>query len=151
MRRGPLLRYNELVTPPTDTMGDNWLATVVPQLLAQPNVTVLITWDEGTLSSTPSEHVVALEAGAGVPSDAQLTATVPTGAATGPIAVTTSGGTGVSQASFSVHGHHQRTSIHACRLDALHHSHVRSDHVIPSGAGGQRRMGVSGPWPSGHD
>ena len=48
------------------TMGDNWLATVVPQLLAQPNVTVVITWDEGTTSSTPPEHVVALEAGAGV-------------------------------------------------------------------------------------
>jgi IPT/TIG domain-containing protein/phosphoesterase family protein len=48
------------------SMGDNWLASVVPSLLAQPNVTVLITWDEGTLSSTPSEHVVALEAGAGV-------------------------------------------------------------------------------------
>jgi hypothetical protein len=47
-------------------MGDNWLATVVPQLLAQPNVTVVITWDEGTGSSTPPEHIVALEAGAGV-------------------------------------------------------------------------------------
>jgi len=47
-------------------MGDNWLATVVPTLLAQPNVTVLITWDEGTTTSTPQEHVVALEAGAGV-------------------------------------------------------------------------------------
>jgi IPT/TIG domain len=48
------------------TMGDNWLATVVPQLLAQPGVTVVITWDEGTTSSTPPEHIVALEAGAGV-------------------------------------------------------------------------------------
>jgi len=48
------------------SMGDNWLATVVPQLLAQPNVTVVITWDEGTGSSTPPEHIVALEAGAGV-------------------------------------------------------------------------------------
>ncbi len=48
------------------SMGDNWLATVVPSLLAQPDVTVLITWDEGKLSTTPSEHVVALEAGAGV-------------------------------------------------------------------------------------
>ena len=47
-------------------MGDNWLASVVPQLLAQPGVTVVITWDEGTTSSTPPEHVVALEAGAGV-------------------------------------------------------------------------------------
>jgi hypothetical protein len=47
-------------------MGDNWLATVVPQLLAQPNVTVVITWDEGTGSSTPPEHIVTLEAGAGV-------------------------------------------------------------------------------------
>src|SRR5712691_1802822 len=47
-------------------MGDNWLATVVPQLLAQPDVTVLITWDEGIGTSTPPQHVVALEAGAGV-------------------------------------------------------------------------------------
>jgi hypothetical protein len=49
-------------------MGDNWLATVVPSLLAQPNVTVLITWDEGRQSTTPPQHVVALEAGAGVTS-----------------------------------------------------------------------------------
>jgi hypothetical protein len=48
------------------SMGDNWLAAVVPALLAQPNVTVVITWDEGMLSTTPSEHVVALAAGAGV-------------------------------------------------------------------------------------
>jgi hypothetical protein len=47
-------------------MGDNWLATVVPPLLAQPNVTVLITWDEGSMSTTPPEHLVAVEAGAGV-------------------------------------------------------------------------------------
>src|SRR6185437_15338540 len=47
-------------------LGDNWLAHVVPSLLAQPNVTVLITWDEGSLQTTPAEHVVALEAGAGV-------------------------------------------------------------------------------------
>src|SRR5258708_22241872 len=47
-------------------MGDNWLATVVPALLAQPNVTVVITWDGGTLSSNPPEQVVALEVGAGV-------------------------------------------------------------------------------------
>jgi phosphatidylinositol-3-phosphatase len=48
------------------TMGDTWLGKVVPQLLAQPGVTVLITWDEGSLSTTPPEHLVALEAGAGV-------------------------------------------------------------------------------------
>ena len=47
-------------------MGDNWLATVVPQLLAQPNVTVLITWDEGRGTTTPPQHVVAVEAGAGI-------------------------------------------------------------------------------------
>src|SRR6266487_3363594 len=47
-------------------MGDNWLASVVPSLLAQPNVTVLITWDEGTQSSTPPQHIVTLEVGAGV-------------------------------------------------------------------------------------
>ena len=43
-------------------MGDNWLRVVVPRLLAQPDVTVVITWDEGT----SSEHVVTLEVGAGV-------------------------------------------------------------------------------------
>jgi hypothetical protein len=48
------------------SMGDNWLATVVPPLLAQTNVTVLITWDEGSMSTTPPEHLVAVEAGAGV-------------------------------------------------------------------------------------
>ena len=47
-------------------MGDNWLASVVPPLLAQPDVTVVITWDEGSNQRTPSEHVVALMAGAGV-------------------------------------------------------------------------------------
>lgn len=52
-------------------MGDNWLATVVPQLLAQPNVTVLITWDEGRGTTTPPQHVVAVEAGAGVTSGAR--------------------------------------------------------------------------------
>jgi len=48
------------------SLGDNWLATVVPSLLAQANVTVLITWDEGRLSTTPPEHIVTLEVGAGV-------------------------------------------------------------------------------------
>ena len=47
-------------------MGDSWLASVVPSLLALSGVTVLITWDEGSLNTTPSEHVVALAAGAGV-------------------------------------------------------------------------------------
>jgi IPT/TIG domain/Phosphoesterase family len=47
-------------------MGDSWLASVVPSLLAQPGVTVVITWDEGSLNTTPWEHVVALMAGAGV-------------------------------------------------------------------------------------
>jgi hypothetical protein len=47
-------------------MGDSWLASVVPSLLAQPGVTVVITWDEGSINTTPWEHVVALEAGAGV-------------------------------------------------------------------------------------
>ncbi len=48
------------------TMGDNWLAQVVPQLLAQPGVTVLITWDEDSSTTTPPMHVAAIEAGAGV-------------------------------------------------------------------------------------
>jgi hypothetical protein len=168
-------------------MGDNWLATVVKSLLAQPNVTVLITWDEGRVGN----HITTLEVGAGVTagstngtaynhynleaglyhyfglgtapnngaaatplpiptpgkapaptvasftptsgpagtsvtitgsgftgatavtfngtsatftvnSGTQITATVPTGATTGPIAVTTPAGAGASTASFSV-------------------------------------------------
>jgi hypothetical protein len=50
-------------------MGDNWLSNVVPSLLAQANVTVLITWDENddnAPGSGPAEHVVTLEVGAGV-------------------------------------------------------------------------------------
>jgi hypothetical protein len=47
-------------------LGDSWLASVVPSLLAQPGVTVLITWDEGSVSTTPPEHLAAVEAGAGV-------------------------------------------------------------------------------------
>lgn len=47
-------------------MGDSWLAHVVPQLLAQPGVTVLITWDEVNSGTTPPMHVAAIEAGAGV-------------------------------------------------------------------------------------
>lgn len=43
-------------------IGDNWLATVVKSLLAQPNVTVLITWDEGRVGS----QIPTLEVGAGV-------------------------------------------------------------------------------------
>lgn len=44
-------------------MGDNWLARVVPQLLAQPDVTVLITWDEAVKRN---EQVATLAVGAGV-------------------------------------------------------------------------------------
>jgi hypothetical protein len=47
-------------------LGDNWLANVVPQLLAQPGVTVLITWDEWSGGAAPTEHVATVEAGAGV-------------------------------------------------------------------------------------
>lgn len=46
------------------TMGDNWLRQVVPQLLSQPDMTVIITWDEG--SSTTAQHIVTLMVGAGV-------------------------------------------------------------------------------------
>jgi peptidoglycan/xylan/chitin deacetylase (PgdA/CDA1 family) len=45
-------------------MGDKWLKHVVPQLLAQPNVTVLITFDEGGLDQ--GEHIATLLVGAGV-------------------------------------------------------------------------------------
>ncbi len=44
-------------------MGDNWLQTVVSQLLVQPDVTVLITWDEASKSN---EQVATVEVGAGV-------------------------------------------------------------------------------------
>lgn len=45
-------------------LGDDWLSVVVPQLLAQPDVTVIITWDEGKKSS--GERIVTLEVGAGI-------------------------------------------------------------------------------------
>jgi hypothetical protein len=45
-------------------MGDSWLSVVVPQLLAQPTITVILTWDEGKKSS--GEHIVTLEVGAGI-------------------------------------------------------------------------------------
>jgi phosphatidylinositol-3-phosphatase len=47
-------------------MGDDWLSIVVPQILAHPDETVLITWDE---SADSSEHIVTLEVGAGVEAD----------------------------------------------------------------------------------
>jgi hypothetical protein len=47
-------------------IGDGWLSHVVPQLLAQPDITVLITWDESGASTTPPEHIVTLEVGAGI-------------------------------------------------------------------------------------
>jgi hypothetical protein len=47
-------------------LGDHWLSHVVPLLLAQPDVTVLITWDEWSGGDTPTEHVATIEAGAGV-------------------------------------------------------------------------------------
>lgn len=55
-------------------MGDNWLAHVVPSLLAQPNVTVLITWDEGRQSTNPPQQIMTLEAGAGIPAGTDGTA-----------------------------------------------------------------------------
>ena len=55
--------YGSNTATNTVTMGDNWLRTVVPQLLAQPDVTVLITFDEG---SSKNEQVLMLELGAGV-------------------------------------------------------------------------------------
>ena len=49
----------------TVTMGDNWLRVVVPQLLAQPDLTVLVTFDEG---SAGTQRILMLELGAGVTS-----------------------------------------------------------------------------------
>ena len=45
-------------------VGDNWLSVVVPQLLAQPDITVILTWDEGARAS--GQHIMTVEAGAGV-------------------------------------------------------------------------------------
>ena len=45
-------------------MGDYWLSQVVPPLLAQPDVLVILTWDEGTKAS--GEHIATVEVGAGV-------------------------------------------------------------------------------------
>ena len=49
--------------PNATRMGDNWLQSVVPQLLAQPNVTVFVTFDE---SGKGSQRVATVMAGAGV-------------------------------------------------------------------------------------
>lgn len=46
-------------------IGDNWLAHVVPVLLRDPDVTVVITFDEGSDSS--AQHIYTLAVGAGVP------------------------------------------------------------------------------------
>jgi Concanavalin A-like lectin/glucanases superfamily/Phosphoesterase family len=55
-------------------MADNWLAHVVPLLLAQPDVTVLITWDEGRGSTTPPQHILTLEVGDGIAAGTDATA-----------------------------------------------------------------------------
>jgi hypothetical protein len=47
----------------TTKMGDNWLQAVVPQILLQNDETVVLVWDEGAKTT---QHVVALEVGAGV-------------------------------------------------------------------------------------
>jgi hypothetical protein len=44
-------------------IGDAWLSHVVPRLLADPSVTVIVTFDEG---NSPNEHIYAVELGAGV-------------------------------------------------------------------------------------
>ena len=45
-------------------LGDAWLKRVVPELLDQPDITVIVTFDEGANSS--HQHIVTLEVGAGV-------------------------------------------------------------------------------------
>jgi hypothetical protein len=45
-------------------IGDAWLKQVVPQLLAEPDITVVVTFDEGANSS--HQHVVMIEVGHGV-------------------------------------------------------------------------------------
>jgi hypothetical protein len=44
-------------------LSDKWLEHVVPLLLAQPDITVVLTWDEG---SSTNHQIVTLEVGAGV-------------------------------------------------------------------------------------
>ncbi len=45
-------------------VGDHWLAHVVPVLLSDPDVTVIVTFDEGADSS--AQHIYTVELGAGV-------------------------------------------------------------------------------------
>jgi hypothetical protein len=45
-------------------IGDNWLTHVVPLLLADPNMTVVITFDEGL--DTSQQRILTVEVGAGV-------------------------------------------------------------------------------------
>jgi hypothetical protein len=47
-------------------VADRWVSKVVGSLLLQPDVTIILTWDEGGKSS--AQHIVTIEAGAGVPS-----------------------------------------------------------------------------------
>ncbi len=55
---GPVAGDNSVRT------GDNWLAHVVPVLLADPDVTVIVTFDEGSDSS--AQRVYTVEVGAGI-------------------------------------------------------------------------------------
>ncbi len=45
-------------------LGDAWLKKVVTQLLVEPDITVVVTFDEGADSS--HQHIVTLEVGNGV-------------------------------------------------------------------------------------
>ncbi|MEA2557482.1 MAG: phosphatidylinositol-3-phosphatase [Actinomycetota bacterium] len=44
-------------------LSDDWLSRVVPQLLMEPDITVVLTWDEGTRTNN---RIVTLEVGNGV-------------------------------------------------------------------------------------
>ncbi|MEA2579983.1 MAG: phosphatidylinositol-3-phosphatase [Actinomycetota bacterium] len=44
-------------------LSDDWLSRVVPQLLNEPDITVVLTWDEGTRTNN---RIVTLEVGNGV-------------------------------------------------------------------------------------
>jgi hypothetical protein len=46
-------------------VADAWVSTIVPPLLQQPDVTVILTWDEGGKST--GQRIVTIEAGASVP------------------------------------------------------------------------------------
>lgn len=95
------------VTTPTGTLTSNRKFLIIPSILsfspASGPVGTLVTITGNNLKGTTKVTFGGVKATSfSVVSDTQITATVPTGAVTGKIKVTTSGGTGSSATSFSV-------------------------------------------------